>query len=49
MNVIDKFAPIKERRLKQNFQEWFDGEIGVKIRNRDRFFKKRKKSKLHKF
>ena len=25
MSVIDRAAPIKERRVKQNSQEWFDG------------------------
>ena len=41
MNVIDKVAPMKERQVKQNFQEWFGMEW-----NRDRLFKKFKKSKL---
>ena len=27
MSVIDKVVPMKERRVKQNSQEWFDGEI----------------------
>ena len=27
MNVIDKVTPLKERWVKQNSQEWFDGEI----------------------
>ena len=47
MNVIDKVTPMKERRVKQNSQEWFDGEIADEIKNRDRLFKKFKKSKLH--
>ena len=47
MNVIDKVAPMKERRVKQNSQEWFDGEIADEIKNRDRLFKTFKKSKLH--
>ena len=47
MNVIDKVKPMKERRVKQNSQEWFDGEIADEIKNRDRLFKKFKKSKLH--
>ena len=47
MSVIDKVAPVKERRVKQNSQEWFDGEIGNGIKNRDKLFKKFKKSKLH--
>ena len=47
MNVIDKVKPMKERRVKQNSQEWFDGKIADEIKNRDRLFKKFKKSKLH--
>ena len=46
MNVIDKVAPLKERRLKQNSQEWFDGEFADEIKNRDKLFKKCKNSKL---
>ena len=46
MNVIDKVAPLKERRVKQNSQEWFDGEIADEIKNRDKLFKRFKKSKL---
>ena len=38
MSVIDKVAPIKERRLKQNSQEWFDGAIADEIKNRDKLF-----------
>ena len=47
MNVIDKVGPMKERRVKQNSQEWFDGEIAVEIKNCDRLFKKFKKSRLY--
>ena len=46
MDVIDKFAPMKERRVKQNSQKWFDGEIADGIKNRDKLFRKIKKSKL---
>ena len=46
MNVIDKVAPLKERRVKQNSQEWLDGEIADEIKNRDKLFRKFKKSKL---
>ena len=46
MNVIDKVAPLKERRVKQNSHEWFDGEIADEIKNRDKLFRKFKKSKL---
>ena len=33
-------APIKERRIKYNSQEWFDGEISEAIKNRDKLLKK---------
>ena len=47
MGVIDQVAPIKLRRIKQNSQEWFDGEVAEKISVRDKLFKKFKKSKFH--
>ena len=47
MGVIDLVAPIKLRRIKQNSQEWFDGEVAEKISVCDKLFKKFKKSKLH--
>ena len=47
MNVIGKFALMKERRVKQNFQVWFDEEIADEIKNRDRLFKKFKNSKSY--
>ena len=46
MSVIDQVAPIKEARIKCNSQDWFDGEIAEKISERDRLFKKFKKTKL---
>ena len=47
MNVIDKVTLMKERQVKENSQEQFDGEIANGIKNRNRLFKKLKKSKLH--
>ena len=47
MSRIDQVAPIKEKRVKQNSQEWFNEKITNKIKNRDKLFKKFKKSKLH--
>ena len=47
MSVIDQVVPIIERQVKQNSQEWFDGEIVDEIKNCDKLFKKFKKSKLH--
>ena len=40
MVAINKVAPIKERRIKHNSQEWFDGDISEAIKNRDKLFKK---------
>ena len=40
--LIDKVAPIKEMRVKQNSQEWFDGEIANEIKNCDKLFKRSK-------
>ena len=39
MSVIDRVAPMKEKRVKQNSQEWFDGVIANEIKNRDRLLK----------
>ena len=36
MSVIEKVALVKERRIKQNSQEWFDGEIVDDIKNLDK-------------
>ena len=47
MGVIDLVAPIKSRRIKENSQEWFDGEVAEKISVHDKLFKKFEKSKLH--
>ena len=47
MRVIDLVAPIKSRRIKQNSQKWFDGEVAEKISVRDKLLKKFKISKLH--
>ena len=32
MSIIDKIVPIKERWIKQNYLEWFDGEIANEIK-----------------
>ena len=48
MVAIDKVAPIKERRIKHNSQEWLDGEISEAIKNCDKLLKEFKRSKVHK-
>ena len=38
---------IKLLRVKNQSNEWFDGKLGEQISNRDKLFKKFKKSKFH--
>ena len=45
--VINDIAPMKQSKVKNNSQEWYDGEIAETIAIRDKLFKKFKKSKLH--
>ena len=47
MEVTDKVAPVKSKRIKRNSQEWFDSEISEKLIIRDKLFKKYKKTRLH--
>ena len=45
--VLNNLAPYKTIRVKNQSNEWFDGELAQQISNRDKLFKKFKKSKLH--
>ena len=45
-SVIDKIAPCKAKRVKGNSKEWFDVAVAEGINNRDKLFKKFKKSRL---
>ena len=45
-DTIDNIAPIKETRIKNNAQEWFDNEIAEAMKTREKHFKKFKKSNL---
>ena len=47
MIVIDKLAPFKTKRVKDNSQEWFEGEVLESIALRDKLFQKFKRSKLN--
>ena len=47
MNVIDKLAPFKTKRVKGNSQEWFNGDVLESITLRDKLYKKFKRSKLN--
>ena len=45
-SVIDEIAPCKTKRVKGNSKEWFDSVVSEGINNRNKFFKKFKKSRL---
>ena len=44
--VTDKLAPCKTKRVKGNSKEWFESVASEGINNRDKIFKKLKKSRL---
>ena len=41
--VIDKVAPVKNKRIKRNSQEWFDSKISEKLIMWDKLFRNTKK------
>ena len=45
--VIDRMAPMRQSKIKNYTQEWFDEEVAEKINIREKCFKKFKKTKLH--
>ena len=45
-SVIDEIAPYKTKRVKDNSKEWFGSVVSEGINNRDKIFKKLKKSRL---
>ena len=45
-SVIDEIAPCKTKRVKGNSKEWFDSVASEGINNRDKIFKKFKRSRL---
>ena len=47
MSVTDKLAPFKTKGVKDNSQEWFDGEVLESITLRDKLFNKFKHRKLN--
>ena len=47
IQVANNLAPYKTIRVKNQSSEWFDCELAEQISNRDKLFKKFKKSKLH--
>ena len=47
IKLIGTIAPLEKSRVKNNSQEWFDGEVAEKIAIRERNLKKFKTSQLH--
>ena len=47
MNVTDKLAPFKTKRVKGNSREFLDGEVLESIALQDKLFKKFKRNKLN--
>ena len=47
INVIDKLAPFKIKRITDNLEEWFDGEVPESLTLRYKLFNKFKSSKLN--
>ena len=47
LSVVDKIAPCKVLRVKNNTQEWFDSEVAEVIDLRDKRLKPFKSTKLH--
>ena len=47
MKVLNKIASIKEIRIRNNMQEWFNREIAELIHACEKLYLKFKKSKLH--
>ena len=47
MEVFDKVAAVKNKRIKVNSQEWFDSEMSEKLIIQDKHFKKYKRTRLH--
>ena len=40
-------APVKNKRIKSNSQEWFGSEISEKLIIQDKLFKKYERTRLH--
>ena len=47
LRVVDKIAPYKVLRVKNNTQDWFDNEVAEAINLRDKRLKHFKLTKLH--
>ena len=46
MQVVDEIAPYREFRVKGKTEDWVDGEIMERIKNRDKLLKNIERLKL---
>ena len=46
MQAVDRIAPYRVFRVKGHTEDWFDGDIMERIKNRDKLLKKYKQLKL---
>ena len=47
LSVVDKIAPFKDLRIKNNSQDWFDGEVAKAIKLRGKRLRQFKSTKFH--
>ena len=47
LSVVDKIAPFKDLRIKNNTQDWFDDEVAKAIKLWEKRLKQFKSTKLH--
>ena len=47
LSVVDKTAPFKDLRIKNNTQDWFDDEVAKAIKLREKRLKQFKSTTLH--
>ena len=47
LSAVDKIAPFKDLRIKNNTQDWFDNEVAEAIKLRKKHLKNFKSTKLH--
>ena len=47
LSLVDKIAPFKDLRIKNNTQDWFDNKVAEAIKLREKRLKHFKSTKLH--
>ena len=47
LSVVDKIAPFRDQRIKNNTQDWFNNKVAEAIKLRENRLKQFKSTKLH--